>query len=220
MYLKAASSGIGRDADRFTVVGDCNSQPPVYVRRVATGEYDTSRIEPRLQATVLKFSPSFGRVSIAARGGFGTEAMSDPSWADPAVCDPGVGPFACEVWVSRASVVFIELGTGDQFGWKDFEAHYKPLVQHALRVGVLPILVTKSDDIEVAGGAPSGHINGVIRRLARELQVPLMDFDLATRALPNHGLLDEGDKDFHLNDAGIQRHIEATLQTLTALTAP
>ncbi len=210
----------GKDPALFTVVGDCNSQPPVYLRRVATGEFDGSRVEPRLQAVINKFSRSFTRVSLAAKGGFGTAAMLDPIWSDGALCDATQGPFACEVRVSAASVVFIELGTGDQLAWKDFEKNYRPLVEHALAKGVLPVLVTKADDIETAEGAPSGAINDVIRRLAREYQVPLLDFYAATRGLPDNGLLDEGDKDFHLNDAGMYRHIEATLQTLQAITAP
>ena len=210
----------GKDPVMFTVVGDCNSQPPVYVRRVATGEFDGSRVEPRLQAMINRFSRSFTRVSLAAKGGFGTAAMLDPTWSDQGLCDVTQGPFACEVRVSRASVIFIELGTGDQLAWKDFEKNYRPLVAHALAKGVLPVLVTKADDIETAEGAPSGAINDVIRRLAREYQVPLLDFHAASRGLPNNGLLDEGDKDFHLNDAGMYRHIEATLQTLHAITAP
>lgn len=208
----------GKDANMFTVVGDCNSQPSVYLRRVATGEFDASVLDARLQNIVLRFEKSFPRVSLAASGGFGTASMSDPSWADPALCDKDMGPFQCEVWVSRASIVFIELGTGDQYAWKDFEKNYRPLIEHTLKRGALPVLVTKADDIEVAGGAKSGYINVVIRRLANEYQVPLLDFYLAAHELPNGGLLDEGDKDFHLNDAGIHRHILSTLQTVAAIT--
>ncbi len=215
IYQSAAR--FGKDPAMFTVIGDCNSQPAVYLRRVSTGEFDASRIDPRLQRAVVRFAPSFGRVSLAAKGGFGTGAMMDPVWADGALCGVDQGPFACEVWVSRASIVFIELGTGDQLTWQDFEKNYRPLIKHALEKGVLPVLVTKADDIEVAGGARPGYLNDVIRRLAREYDVPLLDFYAATRDLPNFGLIDEGDKDFHLSDAGMQRHIECTLQTLSAI---
>jgi hypothetical protein len=215
--IYAAASKAGKDLGMFTVVGDCNSQPPVYLRRVANGEFDGSRTDARLQRVLTKFEASFGRISLAAKGGFGTAAMGDPLWADGALCGVDAGPFECEIWVSRASVVFIELGTGDQYTWRDFEEHYRPLVQLALRKGVLPVLVTKADDLEFHEGAASGHINAVVRRLATEFSVPLLDFHAATRDLPNFGLIDEGDKDFHLDGAGIQRHIEATLMTLAAL---
>jgi hypothetical protein len=212
-----AAARAGKDPAMFTVIGDCNSQPAVYLRRISTGEYDVSRIDPRLQRTVARFAPAFGRISLAAKGGFGTAAMLDPLWADGALCGTKQGPFECEVWVSRASIVFIELGTGDQLAWQNFENNYRPLIKLALAKGALPVLVTKADDIEVAGGATSGFLNAIIRKLAREYEVPLLDFHAATRALPNLGLLDEGDKDFHLSEAGIYRHIECTLQTLTAI---
>lgn len=215
--IYAAAPKAGKDLGMFTVVGDCNSQPPVYLRRVANGDFDGSRADVRLQRVLTKFEASFGRISLAAKGGFGTAAMGDPLWADGALCGVDVGPFECEIWVSRASVVFIELGTGDQYTWQTFEEHYRPLVQLALRKGVLPVLVTKADDLEFHEGAASGYINAVVRRLAAEFSVPLLDFHAATRDLPNFGLLDEGDKDFHLDGAGIQRHIEATLMTLAAL---
>jgi hypothetical protein len=211
------STSQGKDTAMFTVIGDCNSQPPVYLQRVATGEYDSSRVEPRLQAVVQRFSDAFGRISLAAKGGFGTANMLDPTWADGALCGVKQGPFECEVWVSRASVVFIELGTGDQLAWQDFEKNYRPLVRLTLDKGALPVLVTKADDIETSTGAKSGHINAIVRKTAAEFGVPLYDFHAATRALPNLGLIDEGDKDFHLNAAGIERHLEGTLQTLAAI---
>ena len=61
--------------------------------------------------------------------------MMDPSWADGGLCDPkntGEGPFACELRVSNASIVFISLGTQEQYNWKDFEKNFRPIVEHAL----------------------------------------------------------------------------------------
>ena len=212
-----SSVAYGKDLHRFTVVGDCNSLPPVYLQRVADGEFDLSSA-PGLRWAASYFAPSFSRISLAVNGGFTAATMSDPDWADHNLCDKNVGPFACEVWVSRASVVFIEVGTGDQYEWKDFEKNYRPLVEHALAKGVLPVLVTKADDLEARNGAPSGYINDVIRRLAGEYNVPLLDFWQASRTLPNNGLLDENGLDFHLSPAGRDLHLIATLQTLDAIT--
>ncbi len=211
------SPRFGKDLNTFTVVGDCNAQPSVYLRRLAAGQFDASTLEPRLQAIVTRFSRSFGRVSLAAQGGFGAHSMMDPTWADGALCGTKQGPFECELWVSRASIVFIALGTQEQYTWQSFERHYRPMIEHALGKGTLPVLVTKADDIETSAGAPSGYINAVIRKLAQEYQVPLLDFWAATRELPNNGLVDEGDKDFHLSAAGKDRRLLTTLQTLAAI---
>ena len=217
IYQRAAANG--KDLNLFTVVGDCNSLPSIYLQRIATGQFNMASLGG-LQRVVRQFDKSFPRISLAAEGGFNAKAMMDPSWAPGSLCDVanGVGPFACEVWVSRASIVFIGLGTQEQYDWKDFEQAYRPMVEHALAKGVLPVLVTKADDIETASGAESGFINTIIRKLAAEYQVPLLDFEMATRELPNHGLIDEGDKDFHLSYAGMDRRLVATLQTLAAIT--
>jgi len=207
----------GKDPNFFTVVGDCNSQPSVYLRRLASGQFDASTLEPRLRTVVQRFAPSFGRVSLAAQGGFGSHSMMDPTWADGALCGTTMGPFVCELRISRASIVFISLGTQEQYSWQQFEKHYRPIVEHALSKGVLPVLMTKADDIETASGAPSGYINDVIRKVAQEYRVPLLDLWAATRDLPNNGLVDEGDKDFHLSYAGMDRKILITLQTLAAI---
>lgn len=216
IYQNAVKAG--KDPNLFTVVGDCNSQPAVYLQRLATGLFDASALDARLQGVVQQFAPSFGRVSLAAGGGLGTAMMMDPQWANAALCDRAVGPFACELWTSHASIVFIALGTQEQYAWKDFEKNYRPMIEHALAKGVLPVLVTKADDIETASGAPQGYIDDVVRKLANEYNVPLIDFYAATRDLPNNGLLDEGDKDFHLSYAGMDRRILTTLQTLAAIT--
>jgi hypothetical protein len=130
----------------------------------------------------------------------------------------GEGPLACELRQTNASIVIVELGTGDQFGWQEFEPHFREIVDYVLRVGALPILVTKADDLDhQQGGAPSEFINDVIRRVAEEKQLPLIDFHAATRSLPNFGLLDEGNFDFHLSPAGSDLHLQGTLQMLNAL---
>jgi len=212
---------VGRDPGFFTVVGDCNSQPPVYLQRLASGQFDASGLSPKLQATVQQFARSFGRVSLAAKGGFGSASMMDPSWADGGLCDPkntGEGPFACELRVSNASIVFISLGTQEQYNWKDFEKNFRPIVEHALAKHVLPVLVTKADDIEVEASAPKGYINDIVRKVAKDYNVPLVDFYAATRELPWAGLIDEGGKNFHQSYMGMDRRILVTLQTLAAIT--
>lgn len=207
----------GRDGRVFTVAGACNSEAYAYVRRVATALYDTSSLSA-LHGAVQRFAPSFARVSMAARGGYTAASYFDPAWVEPGLCPLGEGPLACELRQTNASVVIIEIGTGDQFGWKDFEPHYRAVVDYTLGAGALPILVTKADDLDhQQGGSSAGYINDVIRRVAGEMQLPLIDFHAASRGLPNFGLLDEGNFDFHLSPAGSDLHLQATLQMLNAL---
>ena len=101
--IYAQSSRQGHNPRIFTVVGDCNSDYPVYLGPVGVHLVDLSAY-PYLDATVNHFSASFLRHSLAAQGGFNAGSMMDPTWADPAQCLGGEGPLACELRVSRASI--------------------------------------------------------------------------------------------------------------------
>lgn len=189
--------------------------PSVYLQRVANGTFNIDRYVPSLRATQNYFGNSFRHVSFAANGGFTSAAMNDPVWADGANCGTQQTPFECEIFVNRASIVFIQVGTGDQYTWRVYEPNLRRMVDTALKKGVLPVLLTKADNLEtVQGGAPADFINNMVRKVARDFDVPLIDFYTATRQLPNNGLFDEGDLDFHLSDAGMDLHLLLTLQAL------
>ena len=215
VYAQAAQHD--RDRRAFAVVGDCNSLSYYYLALVAKNIIDLQGND-YLGNAIEEYKSSFYRDSVAVSGGFNAASVLDPVWSNPRACLPDESPFACELRVTRASIVFIALGTGDQFDWRDFDANYRRLIEFALANGVLPVLVTKSDALESQeGGAPAGYINDDLRALAREYDVPLLDFGAATATLPNHGLVDEPGHDFHLSGAGFGVHIIATLQTLDAI---
>lgn len=218
----------GRDPRMFTVAGDSNSDWLRYQGRVAAGTFDLGS----WRAVAARFDPSFTRRSLAARGGAGAFSMFDASQSPSPPCHPDEGLFACELRVSNASIVFIQLGTGDRFAWREFEGNYRRLIDYALGQNVVPVLVTKADDMESwQGGAPIGYINDTIRRLAESYDVPLLDFFAATRTLsmaPNpdlpdrpltqYGLQDEWGYYFHLTEEGYALRILTTLQTLDSIT--
>ena len=218
IYYQAPA--LGRSQRYFAVVGDCNSLSYYYLELVAKNLIDL-RGQDYLRATIQQFKTAFYRKSVAVSGGFTSATILDPTWADPRVCRAGESPFACELRITRASIVFIALGTGDQYDWADFEGHYRQMIEFSLANGVLPVVVTKADTLESQeGGAEPGYINNVIRRLAQEYSVPLLDFELATANLPNHGLVDEPGHDFHLNAEAMGEHVIATLETLNAIWQP
>jgi len=211
------SSLYGNNVNAFALAGDCNSQPYVYLERLAGGLFDLTPYG-YLISTKDRFYPAFLRSSVAVQGGFGAFSMFDPLWANPKQCNSDEGPFACELRVTRASIVFIALGTGDHLVWPTFEANYRKLIEYALKRGVLPVLVTKADTLESQeSNAPPYYIDSVIRRLGTEYEVPVLDLELATKDLPNHGLRNEGGHDFHQSALGMEVHILTTLQTLDVI---
>ncbi|MFC1463790.1 MAG: hypothetical protein ACFLMY_02965 [Candidatus Brachytrichaceae bacterium NZ_4S206] len=229
LYQRAIKAG--RDPRMFTIAGDSNSAWQRTLGRIAAGVYDLSPHD-HLRPVVARFDPSFARVSVAVQGGAGAVDMFDPAKATSPDCRPDEGMFACELRLSRASIVFIQLGTGDKFAWREFEANMRQMIDYALDNEVLPVLMTKADDMEsIQGGASFNYINDVIRKLASEYQLPLADFYVATRSLPvvpnpelpkrpftQNGLLDEWGYYFHLSEEGFALKVLANLMMLDAIT--
>lgn len=214
-YLSKAPN---KNLAAFTVAGDCNSITEAFLGRLASGTFDASKY-PEYAAVIERFAPSFARESQAANSGFNSGSMFDPEWANPNHCMPGEGVLPCELRRSQAAIVILSLGTGDQFTWKDFEKHYRGILDALLKAGTLPVLVTKADALEQQqGGAPAETINNVVRALGAEYGLPVLDFHAATRALPNQGLREEGNEDFHMNAAGSNMRILLTLQALREIT--
>jgi lysophospholipase L1-like esterase len=213
------SSLYGNNVNAFAITGDCNSEHYLYLERIAGGLFDLAPF-PYLSGTKDWFYPSFLRSSQAVNGGFSAASMFDVLWADPKQCRSSEGPFACELRVTRASIIFIALGTGDQFKWQEFEANYRAMIDYALKKGVLPVLVTKGDNLEDErndSDAPAHYINGVIRRLGQEYDLPVLDLWAALQPMYHHGLLEEDGPDFHLSGEGTWVHILTTLQTLDVI---
>lgn len=207
----------GRNRRAFAIAGDCNSESYQYSDLIGSGWYGYEANQ-YLHPTWLYFGRSMKRPMLAVNGGHNSSSVMDPLFADPGWCLPGETPFACELRVPKASIVFIMLGTGDQFQWQNFEANYRKLLDYAIANNVLPVVVTKADSLESEeGGAPEHYLNDVMRRLAAEYDVPLFDFNRAVAKLPNGGLTDEPGHDFHLNAEAISVHVLGTLQTLYSI---
>ena len=211
IYANAAS--YGRDTSIVAVIGDCNSEPNVYFGRAASGGFSVNTY-PGLVGAYQRFSGSFNRGSMATSGSFNAAAAFDPTWADPSKCG-GDGPLACELKTSRASILVVSLGTGDQHRWREFEGEYRRILDYTLSQGVLPLLMTKVDELEYRqGGAPQDYINNVVRRLGNEYGVPVIDLHAASRDLPNNGLANEIAPQFHLSEEGMDVRMVMTLATL------
>jgi hypothetical protein len=177
------------------MVGDSNTDNPAFMLPFDAGQYDLGDY-PDLELTVGYFVGSFSRGSAAAVGGYSTSKVLDPSQADGR-CDAGETPLACEYRLHRPSVALILLGTGDQHTWQGFEARYRQIIQFTIDQGIIPVLITKADDLEtLENTAPQGYINSLIRQLAVEYDVPLLDLRAAVESLPNRGCLPDG---FHYN---------------------
>ncbi len=183
-------SGIeqGNDPTAFSKVGDSNSVLPSFLacfdygaQGYAIGNYSD------LEAAIRQFQWSFSRESRATKIGITAFDLDVYHWYEDDVCWPYESATSCEYRLWKPSIAFIALGTNDAYMEIGiFEEHLRSLVQKTLDRAIVPILVTKADNLE-----GDDSYNAVIARLAAEYEVPLWNLWRAMDPLPNHGLREQ-----------------------------
>ncbi len=205
---------LGNDPHAFSVFGDCQSEPNVFL-----GVYDrdpkvVAALPLQLQETVANFAGSFNRRSPTIRGGTSAAALLWPDWHQGNYgCGPKETPVACELRIHRPSFVVIHVGT-------HFEERSPVYLQRILRQlldqGVVPILATKADD-----RGEGDHVNRDYAALALQYGLPLWNFWPAVSALPNRGLYTMTEVrylgDIHLNATARLIHRYTALLALDAV---
>ena len=178
---------LGRDPRVVSVVGDCESASDWFLKDFSKGErYYKLGEYASLQKTIDYFNPSLGYQSYAAFRGATATTVLTSLWADPKMCDDET-PLACEYRVHNPAFAFIALGTNDVHKPEQFEKRLRQIIQYSLDQGIVPILVTKADNVE---GDES--INLTIAQLAVEYGVPVWNFWAAVQELPDQGLQEDG----------------------------
>ena len=186
---------LGNDLHAFSRIGDCQSVPAIFL-----GIYDTDRywFDPEdtyLQSTINQFLGSFQRENITAKDGFGISSVLTPLMSDPKLCQPTETPLDCEYRLHKPIIAFIAMGTN----WKpnasaSFERYLRLVVEFSIEHGVIPVMVTKADNIET-----NNLLNVSIAQVAYDYDMPLFNAWAAVQRLPNHGL--EGDKIYLTTEA-------------------
>lgn len=183
VYLQGIEKG--NNSHRFSKAGDCQNVPGMYLGIFDTpGSYFLRASESQLQETIDNFAGSFGRDSIAVKGGFTFPALFSPLRADPTQCSPGETPLECEIriWDPSFLIVSMELPFTGRTP-ESYEEYLTQVVEYALSHGIVPVLTTKADNIE-----GDYSINQAITRVAYTYDVPMMNFWLSVQGLPNRGI--------------------------------
>ncbi len=197
LQIYQAALDAGRDPYRFSKIGDCQSVSGIFFGVFETRpDYSlTKRVfqeYPEDAASIAYFPGSWMRDSLAVADGLSVNTVLSPLWSDTTACEPNEHPLACEIRVWNPSIVIISLGTVWQpNAEQSFETQLRKVVQYAIEQNVLPILVTKADNVE----NNNYYLNQIITQIALEEQVPLWNFWLSVQKLPSQGI----DKD-HLSE--------------------
>ena len=203
----------GKQATRFSVLGDCQSLPDVFMGMFDTREMSFSDAEAGLYETIDYYQGSFSHQSLTVIDGLSPPTALSAMWSDPSVCGSTESPLECELRVNQPSLLWINLGSN----WKmdasltSYEKYMRQIIESTLAEGVIPILSTKADNVE------GGHrINALTAQLASEYQIPLWNFWRTADKLENHGLDDGRDNIYLTTEAWGVRSFTA-LRVLDAL---
>jgi hypothetical protein len=174
----------GNNARAFSKIGDGEISAEWFFTAFDLGEgyYDLGPYQD-LRSVIEHFGGSFGRIGMAARRGFNTQRILDPSLRDVSVCESHESPLTCELRLHRPAFAILSLGTNQVWKPEEFEAGMRQILDILLSQNVVPILSTKGDNLE-----GDHRINRTIACLAREHEIPLWNFWSAIQPLPNHGL--------------------------------
>ncbi|MBN1286224.1 MAG: SH3 domain-containing protein [Anaerolineae bacterium] len=180
IYLRGLA--LGNNPHAFSRAGDCNSRLPFFLASFDYGDYDLGDYA-YLQPAINHFAGSFARQGQAVFGSSSAWAALDSTWANPAYCNTGESPIACEFRLNRPGIVFVSFGTHDDPA--RFAGDLRAIIDYAIARGVIPILVTKADWY-------NNENNAIMASVAAEYGLPLVDFGAAAQALPNHGVREDG----------------------------
>ena len=196
----------GNNPHAFSVLGDCQSQPEVFMGIYDTDPAFVKRLTPALQRTVAQFTGSFTRYQPTVKDGTTEGALLWAQWNDNKEhkCEPNETPIDCELRVTRPSIVFIHIGTH----WEARNRGYlSTLIDKILEAKAVPVLVTKADNREL-----DARVNHNLASLADEYNLPLWNFWASVQHLPENGM--KHGSDMYLSQEGLEIHRQGALEVL------
>jgi hypothetical protein len=174
----------GNNSHAFSKIGDGEISTEWFFTAFDLGQdyYDLGPYQD-LQPVIDYFAGSFRRTGIAARRGFNTDRILDPTMSDSTSCESRESPLACELHLHRPAFAILSLGTNQVWQPDEFERGMRQILDILLSENIVPILSTKGDNLE-----GDHRINKIIACLSQQYDVPLWNFWAAIQPLPNHGL--------------------------------
>jgi hypothetical protein len=206
---------LGNAPRAFSVLGDCQSEPDVFLGVYDRDPQTVAALPADLQETVAYFAGSFDRPSPTVRGGTTAAALLWTDWTQGRYgCQPNETPLTCELRIHRPSFALVHVGT--HYEVRNM-SYLQRVVAQLIDNGVVPILVTKADDRE-----GDDRINHDYALLAVQYDLPLWNFWAATAGLPGRGLYTRTDAlsfegDIYLTGPALQIQRLSALQALDAV---
>jgi hypothetical protein len=214
----------GLQSDFLLSVGDCNSESHFYLRDLLDDTppsegVDVSYYEnPAVQSTIATYSEAFDFKGQSVNSGLNSLSVMDPFWANPDICPAGESPLSCDYRYTDPFAALIMFGANDinVLNSADYELALRDIIEFTLDREIIPILSTFTVR-PIGDNAVYSHgvrFNGVIIRLAQEYDIPLVNFWLAARELPDNGIMSDN---AHLTIGGFNVRNQLTIEMIRAL---
>jgi hypothetical protein len=190
VFRAGASAGLRPDV--FAKLGDSITESGSYLKDIGHGWYELgawSRLEPVVQYfrrhsfTGDPENNSFSRSSVSAEAGWTSRALLH--------ADDGRSPLDLELDATRAAFAIVMTGTNDaeRSTAEVYEHNLREVIARVEGRHVVLVLSTVPDQMSSDEAGRRGlEINGVIRRLAAEHHLPLVDYWAAMQGLPHQGI--------------------------------
>ncbi len=212
--IYARGQELGNDPNAFSIFGDCQSKPEVFMGVYETDPDVIAALPAQLQETVANFTGSFNRESPTVKDATTVAGLLNPIWHEGKyTCTLDESPVECELRIHNPSFVFINTGTH----WITRNQEYlETIIQQLLEAGVVPILATKADD-----RYQGEKTNQALANMAAKYGLPLWNYWAAALVLPEHGLYTKegqgGLGDVYLTDQAILIYRLSALQALDSV---
>jgi hypothetical protein len=206
----------GNNPRAFSKIGDCETITEWFLADFdrGSGHYVLGPYS-QLQTVIDTYSGSYGRLGVAAKRGFTAASVLNTYWRDADLCNKNETPLDCEIRLNKPAFALIMLGTNDVARPERFEKNLRAVIDETIRLGVLPVLMTKADNLE-----GDNSLNLTTARLAYEYDIPLWNFWKAVQTLPSKGLQqDQSHLTFAPNDFSDPENMKRAwpVRNLTAL---
>ncbi len=192
---------LGNRANVFSKVGDSITVSTAFLVPVGLGHYNLgpyTALQPVIDfftaAEARAGQNAFANPSLAAKVGWRARAVFGTGGDPQPSCAAGETPLACEYRLVRPAVAVIMLGTNDVPYTPDaeFESDLRQILDYTLAQGIIPILSTIPPFTRPGNEGRAEALNVILRNLAFEYALPLLDYYAAMAPLPNAGLAGDG----------------------------
>ncbi len=199
IFLKGQA--MGNRANVFSKVGDSITFYHAFMNDFA-GYYDLGAYSSLQPAVYFFRGPnargenSFNARSLAAEPGWTTYRMLTPGYSSSPLCRADETPLVCEYRTAKPAVAIIMLGTVDSEGGitiEQYRANLETIVQISIDMGVIPVLtMIPPMRFEPWRDAVVDQMAAHVAAVARQYDVPLINYHDVMLTLPNVGLSGDG----------------------------